>query len=502
VRPFIEITFAGYPSSLLPAELIPMLVINSRYDNKKRIPTADNDIVDMHCDGSMKKISHTLSPKKILITDGKIKAVIPCLELARTLFLHNLHITRTAFRPNGLNGMALATENIDVSEIHFNRLSDYPLTNLNSKSACIHLIWLMFDKEARKSFNSIYASLQNTHEPSWSFDFNPPPLRDWRFKLAGQYDEQDKTLFYVDEIRAFHHDKFDYPKLVHIYHPNKKEVIPIEPSNGNRPEVSLADPDPQLNLHAIPNAKRKSDIVSEEGFRFTFGETFYPKVMPGKLEKRVTPIVNPEQTPIGEETSVGHGADTGTAKELDWGINRSDVNKPEPEDAKELKKVAATSEFLLFEQAINQLMVVLKHTSIEPICLELPKPSNASFIYLNKNTGVPRTFHCAEFIYQDLPLMIIEVDLSDYPKSRRLGSRLFGFMGDAEQGFKAIMQACSDSGVHWNKDVIKQHTCIAKKIKHPTEYTKVAGKEQRKTEVEYITSWVRNFETAIKSISL
>ena len=96
--------------------------------------------------------------------------------------------------------------------------------------------------------------------------------------------------------------------------------------------------------------------------------------------------------------------------------------------------------------------------------------------------------------------MIVEVDLSDYPKSRRLGSRLFGFIGDAEAGFLAVMQACSDAGARWDSAVNKQHTCIAKLIKHPVEYTKVGNSKQRKSQQEYLDTWVNNLDKSINSI--
>ncbi|MCG9731115.1 hypothetical protein L1D44_15040 [Shewanella sp. Isolate13] len=498
IKPLIDIKFSGHPNISVPAEVISMLVMNSQYENKKRIPATDRTILEVYCDGPLRKTNSALGPNNVIFIDGNIRVVIPCLELARTLFLHNFHLTRTALRPNGLNGMALSTENAEFSTIRFNRMSDYPLTNLNSKSACKHLIWLMFDKAARKSFDSIYASLQASQEPLWRFDFEPPPLNGWYLKLAGNYDEHDKSLFYVIEIKGVYHPKFDYPKIVYIYHPTKKEVIPIEPSNGFRPEVPPSDPDPQLNLQAILGGHRKRDVVSEEGFSFTLGDEIYSEVMPGKAEQRVTPIVDNEQIPTPEESAVGHGAQAGNAQELDWAINRSDANEPEIDQ--ELKIAASTSQFLLFEQAIELLMKLPDYQHVATHCMELPKPTNSSTMYLNKHTRQPRTFHCAQFTFRLIPLMIVEVDLSDYPKKRRLGSRLFGFTGDAEAGFIAIMQACSDAGVRWNRVVNDEHTCIAKLIKHPVESITVGKKKQSKSQQEYLVTWLNNIDKSINSI--
>lgn len=498
IKPLIDIKFGGHPTISVPAELIPMLVMNSQYENKKRFPAINSTILELDCDGPVIKTKSAPGAINFILRKGKIKAVIPCLELARTLFLHNIHLTRTALRPNGLNGMALCSEHADSSTIRFNRMSDYPLTNLNSKSACKHLIWLMFDQAARKSFDSIYACLQASQERLWRFDFEPPSLKGWRLRLAGNYDEHDKNLFYVDEIKAFHNPQFDYPKVVNIYHPSKKEVIPVEPSNGHRPEIPQSDPDPQLNLQSIPGAHRKKDVVSEAGFSFTFGNKIYPKVMPGRPDQRVSPVVNSEQPPRLDESAVGHGMQSGHAQELDWAINRNDANESEIDQ--ELKIVASTSQFLLFEQVIELLMELPHYQHIATHCMELPKPTNTSTMYLNKRTKRPRTFHCAQFTYRQMPLMVVEIDLSDYPKKRRLGSRLFGFIDDAEAGFIAIMQACSDAGVHWDRVVNHKHTCVAKEIKHPPESSIVDKKKQPKSQQEYLITWLNNLDKSISSI--
>lgn len=159
VKPYISVQFSSYPVSYVPAELIPMLVINSRYYNKKRIPTKGRDSLDFVVTDRIQHISPSVQANVIILRNGKLKVAVSCLELARALFLHSPHLTRTAFRPNGLHGMATADETHDISTIRFNRFSDYPLTNLQSNSACQHLIWLMFDPEKRRKALTVFIAV-------------------------------------------------------------------------------------------------------------------------------------------------------------------------------------------------------------------------------------------------------------------------------------------------------------------------------------------------------
>jgi hypothetical protein len=47
VRPYINVQFSGYPESRIPAELIPMLILNSHYSNKERTVSHKREIIEM-----------------------------------------------------------------------------------------------------------------------------------------------------------------------------------------------------------------------------------------------------------------------------------------------------------------------------------------------------------------------------------------------------------------------------------------------------------------------
>lgn len=486
--------FLGHPESRIPAELIPMLMLNSHYSNKERIVPHKREIFEIKVSDNFQRVSSSQS-HSIILRDDNLKVVIPAIELARALFLHNAHLTRTALRPNGLQGMAVVDDIGEECIIRFNKLSDYPLKNLSHKNPCKHLRWLLLNPEATRSFNSIYGKLQQDENTEWNFNFEPPPLKNWRLKIAGEYDNDDPMLFYVEEIITVYSSSFKYDKKVSIYHPKKTDVIPVEPSNGKRPEINRTDPDPQLDFQATPGNYRKRDIVSEEGFQFICDSEDDVKVMPGKALSSVVPNVNATEEPKPDVSGIGHGTATGSAQELDWAINRSDCGDlTEPEAPKE---VAPTGNFQLFEKVIKQLMKLPDYEHKGTQCLAMPKPGNTSLIYKNKLTQEARTYHCAYFYYQQTPLVIIEVDISDINDKYSLGSRLFGFSESGKDGLAHVMKACSEKGVSWDSSVNKTYCSVVVGIKHPFRTKKVDGETVLRTESEYETAWVEALHRAV-----
>nr|WP_275658865.1 Tn7-like element transposition protein TnsE [Vibrio brasiliensis] len=471
-----------------------MLVLNSQYSNKQRISPQKSTSIEFRVTESDQKIS--TATNSIVLKDGNLKAAIPCMELARTLFLHNVHLARTALRPNGLQGMATVDTTQGESVIRLRRLSDYPLKNLDSKSACAHIRWLLLNPDAKRSFNSIYQELLSDQSPSWKFRFSPPPLKGWRFKLLGEFDQEDSMLFHVEEIKRVNTPYFDYGAKVSISHPKKRELIPVEPKNGKRPEVNRSDPEPQLDLQAIPGTNRKRDVVSEEGFRFICDAGDDVKVLPGADQAHVTPTVNMKEEPKPDVTGVGHAVDSGNAQELDWAINRDDVDEPTPPEAPQ--QVAPTDNFQVFEKMIQKLIGLPDYEHHSTQCLAMPKPDNNSLMYKNKLTQQPRTYHCAYFSYQNNPLVIIEVDISDIKDKHKLGSRLFGFSKIGKEGLMHVMKACSEKGVHWDASINQEHCSVVIEIKHPSRTKIVDGESTPRTESEYEAAWGEALHRAVR----
>ncbi len=403
-----------------------MLVEGSTYENKKRFSPESREIRKVSLEGYKGKIRDKNGKVAFIYDCGRCHIAVSALELARALYLHNTHFTRTALRPNGLRGLATVQEGQNASTITFHKLSDFPASSLRSRSTQAHLIWLLFDEAASRGFNSIYESLLQCKEPEWSFDFAPPSLKGWVAKVAMSVEKEDEDIPYVGEITAIHNPSFEYQNEVNIRHPSLKDTVRVNPEDKARPVVVKPDQDSQLNLESIPKVGRRRDVVSEAGFKFTFGSDITSKLAPEKQEQKISPAVMSDGKKAPEKTGVGHASNDGISQELDFGINRS-----EESSSKELKDAEGTSRFTLFEEVITQLTSLEGYQNIATKCLELPEPIGHRKAYTNQVTGKPRVCHAAFIRYFGLPLLIVEVDMDDYPPKRTLSTRVFGFRNDA-----------------------------------------------------------------------
>ncbi|MCA6063905.1 hypothetical protein [Thalassolituus marinus] len=206
----VSIRFSGQLKTHVPYELIPMLVIGNTYEGKETFPPQKFDKLKTKIHKRTGEYQDDEGTWWLTFQDSNQKTIrIRQLELARALFLHNPHLIRAAFRPNGLGSIAHARHLDDYfSEIQFHTLADYPASNLRSQSVLDHLIWLYFDEEGKRSFHSIYRCLQNGSSEIWNFQFIPPNLNGWQLEVYGRWgDEQD---FVADSIKAVGHPGFNF----------------------------------------------------------------------------------------------------------------------------------------------------------------------------------------------------------------------------------------------------------------------------------------------------
>jgi len=154
-RPFINVWFEGSGQRSVPAELISMLAIGSTYENKKRFPRPNAKNLRFNVISEPKPTTTPAGMHWLRFRTKKGGIVrVRQLELARCLFLQNFHLARTAFRHNGIAGLAQVSESSDATIIKFSEMADYPPSNLRTRAALTHLSWLVLDKSARKSFGS------------------------------------------------------------------------------------------------------------------------------------------------------------------------------------------------------------------------------------------------------------------------------------------------------------------------------------------------------------
>lgn len=499
-RPFISVWFEGNGPRSVPAELIPMLAVGSTYENKKRFPRPNAKNVRFNVISEPKSTTTSSGVHWLRFRTKKGDIVqVRQLELARCLFLQNLHLARTAFRHNGLAGLAQVSEPNDATIIKFPAMVDYPPSNLRTRAALTHLSWLVLDKDARQSFGSILNCWMNSRSDAWNFRFNPPRLTGWDIAGSGYYGTGDSSkIFTIDEITHFRNPVFYHPKQIVFDHPKLNELLAKDPANGKRPTVPRRDDDAQLDLSVEPLLGKRLDQVSESGFSCSFNDSLKVGVKVNGTRYSVKPIVDPESTPATETSSPGHATERGSGQELDYGINRPE----EREDltVEELVEVELTERFSIFDEVVHRLGDC-ENFSFENIsAIRLPWPKGGNLTATRTETGKPIQACVALVRCQSIPVFIIEVDTESILKEHTLSTLVVIFSKDAADGVHSLLRRCSNDGVHWDFEYIRSLNAAAKNSRHPHRQTRKNGKHTVVGPEEYLERWVNILERNIRAL--
>ena len=489
VKPFIWVQFEGQSSSFVPVDLVPLLVVGSCYENKERIPETGSDACQFRIFGEPTAVTSESGENWTYFdTEDGATVQVRQLELARCLFLHNHHLTRTAFRPNGLTGLAHPVKDGESTVIKFASTADYPLSNLRSKAALQHLAWMLLDNDARRSFGSIFDGWMSSSKELWNFRFAPPNMKNWGLAGSGYYSSSDRKSFIVNEITGFDNPtRYHFNEIV-VDHPRFEELLPKEPESGKRPLVQRGDPDPLLDLDSEPELGRRLDQVTDHRFTFSFDESLQVKVRVNGQTFRIRPRLDPESEPVSETTSPGHADERGSGRELDYGINR-----PESDEhyLGELTDAEPTDRFNSFEEVVRKLSARPWFSLTEVKCHFLPRPRTDRHAVSRTVTGDRVQCYVAWMEYRAVPVAIIEVDTESLKEPHPLGNLIVTFdrAADKKNLIYLFLQSCSDEGVHWKTSRIRAYSAAWKISDHPARSVK---KRRTKKVAEFTDQRVEN----------
>ncbi|MBQ0745875.1 MAG: hypothetical protein KBT82_12845 [Marinobacter sp.] len=499
-RPFINVWFEGNGQRSVPAELIPMLAIGSTYENKKRFPRLNAKNVRLNVISEPKPTTTSSGVHWLRFRTKKGDIVrVRQLELARCLFLQNFHLARTAFRHNGLAGLAQVLESNDATIIKFPAMADYPPSNLRTHAALTHLSWVVLDKDARQSFGSILKFWMNSNSDTWNFRFKPPRLTGWHIAGSGDYGTGDASnIFTIDEITHFHNPVFSHPKQIVFDHPKFEELLAKDPANGKRPTVPRGDDDSQMDLSVEPLLGKRLDQVSDSGFSCSFDDNLKVGVTVNGRRYSVKPIADPESTPASETSSPGHATERGNGRELDYGINRPDES--EDLSLEELTDVELTERFSIFDEVVRRLGDC-ENFSFERIsAIRLPWPKGGNLTATRTATGKPIQACVSLIKYQSIPVVIIEVDTESIRKEHTLSTLVVIFSKNAADGVASLLRRCSNDGVHWDFEHIRSLNAVAKHSRHPHRQTRRNGRHMVVSPEDYLERWVNILERNIRAL--
>ncbi|MGZ5009834.1 MAG: Tn7-like element transposition protein TnsE [Methylobacter sp.] len=340
------------------------------------------------------------------LTDQGVQVFLPQFELARALFFHNAYLSRTALEPDCLNA-EFDIQRLSPAEARINILpsSGYPATLLNDHGARRLLSWLLMDREARKSFESIGRNQkQNGYDKngyrSWHFQFGPPKLPNVRFDVRGNFDRNEKCMF-IYEISGIRNIKADIPGVVEIYHPDFKENIRSQGTGGAR-GFSGSPLDHTVCDESEANADHQPVSLSAPPVVFEFAEAFEARKAAQKKQQSVSGKVDQEAGNVtAGKVSVDEATVAGALPGADW-----DCVVDETDDVH-----LYANKFECFQQMLDELCA--KHGCVirSKQLRKLPKlPRCKKHLLAN---GSPRCLAVVEVLFNSTAFHILEVDTSD-----------------------------------------------------------------------------------------
>jgi hypothetical protein len=388
---------------------------------------------------------------------------IPCIELARVLFLKTTLITRAAFYEPNLN--RLIDVDIDNSQANIRLHEEYPRNLLDIKAHQSYLAWLTLNPEVTSSYLSIYKSLleKSVKQPSataWLFQFEPFDMDNVFIRAHTR--TYGKNIL-VEEITSvarlpmterFNTVSFHHP--LDVKHEKETKSKDNKSSGGKRARETF---DPETSDSESPSNLTRAKILDVPKGALYFNEILNTQrvfniqvIEAGKDDEQVK-----EEKEIKNKTlSILGGTGQGRHKSADF--KTQDDESP------------SNIGFFNYIRKALSLIKKIEHLSVSEVYEEtglIDAKHVRKFMYIKH--PIKRAFLYAQLeIAGGDCIHLIEIDLSDNHRLTTLAFRL-----QDENSVVTTIQTILDDLVkksgHWDRDSLQRMTLMHTCINHPKE---------------------------------
>ncbi|WP_122310462.1 Tn7-like element transposition protein TnsE [Pseudomonas amygdali] len=377
---------------------------------------------------------------------GNLTVWLPKFELARKLFFHSAFLARAAFEPNGLDMAFTIYGDEDAAHIHTPAKTGVPSRLLKSKAYRDHFSWLLLNQDVKRSFESIWQSLNREQERTskgsaylrWAFDFTPPAsLAGVTISVRGPFDLESNELL-IWEIETLQGLRLDHRGDVFFHHPAFK--LPVKgKSSGSLPIPSEAE-ELEVDADEEPTAAREPRLIHLPVEGVTFDSQLSTKIAyegerAGFHGKRIddAQCASKESNLIGVADPVSGGSIApGEFQQLG--------------DGEELEQFADRFSQLreVIEQIAEEPDITLLSLDVKP----LPSVPRCSYHMIDRDR--PRCYLLAGFTLKNgNRRYLLEIDTSDSRKT--LSTRIMGFNEGIETGkcVERILRGAVKGSLRW-----------------------------------------------------
>lgn len=337
---------------------------------------------------------------------GNTNVFIPQLEMARVLFYHDPFLARLSLQHNALAEDFMIEMRGDGRPLVVVREgAEYPLYHFNRDSNRRFLSWVLLDREARASFESISAHLMNNcyrhnNYQHWIYQFTPPPLSGVELEAYG-WEDPDSATSFVWQISKLDNLPSEIEKIIDFYHPGYERQVGGKPikgdgGQGEAPEQFELDDD-----ELSDTVKATMELMSDR-VMVSFKNPHLTNRVPSKTKpvKNITgdgedEVLDKDLSPNEKEES--GGLQGGAWNNLDDQTDDAHLYVGKFESFFKMVAVLGTSHGCLI---LNQSII------------KLPKVGESKKHWLS-DTQNPRCMAVVELVFNSQHVTLLEIDTSD-----------------------------------------------------------------------------------------
>ena len=474
---------------------MPLLARNRRFNQTKLFTPFNESTITIKIDDFQKwdilinesgqySFSNIVSDIHGKYTD--IEIILPQIELARVLFLHNAYLSRSALDQRCLSGEFDIIKGENQTLINIPTLCNFPRDQYDNVGMRRLLAWILLDTEARTSFESISKNflsekLQTKFREFWNFNFVPPSLKGAELTLK-VYLSPKKNKYYVNEILAISNLPSEINHTVIFCSPTftvkNTQVSSEGSSGGSKPP---RNEDPIIDNEKEANSDKLTVIIDSPKIILALSSPFETKKAVIKRSGKKGRLNSDYITTLSEpDVSTGESSIFGE-------IGRGEFENCQDEsDDLELFMKRFEAFKIMIEQFTSQ------HNILPRITISKLPAVNRSRLHLTDD-GNFRCIAEVKLEFQDQPFIILEIDTSDNHKSLSTLIVKVENLEAWEQHFQSFKEDIIKRSLRWPTVESLKGIGIPKGLNHPKNKFEMTRSDQE------FKDWIKRFTEVLKS---
>jgi len=476
---------------------MPLLARNRRFNQTETFTPFNESTITIKIDDFQKwdilinesgqySFSNIVSDIHAKLTD--IEIVLPQIELARVLFLHNAYLSRAALDQGRLSREFDIIKEDHQTLINIPEFCNFPISQFNNIGMRRLLAWILLDTQIRTSFESISKNflsekLQTKFREFWNFNFIPPSLKGAEITLKVYFSAQ-KNKYYVNEILAISNLPSEINHTVIFCSPKftvKNTQVSSEGSSGGiKPP---RNEDPIIDNEKTANSDKPTVTIDSQKITMSLASPFETQKAVIKRSGKKGRI-NHDNINILTEPHVGTGESSIFG---DIGRGEFENCQDESDDLELFMK-----RFEAFQAMIEECTSPYNIPSKVKFAISKLPAVNRSKLHLT-DEGNLRCIAEVQLEFQNKQFIILEIDTSDNRKSL---STLIIKVNSTEiwdQHFPKFKEDIIKHSLRWPTAKSLNNIGISKGVNHPKNKFEIAISDKE------FKDWGKRFIEVLKS---